>query len=219
MLGLSFVITAGLAVMLHYFTGPIARVAAAQNGSAAASKLKLASGGSLPPSVSVEVTKVAPPGSTLYWTKRGDTVSSVARHLLVRTSYLTSAELADALRKANTTVRVTSLQPGQALIVPGILDAPIVEKSVAVPRDFEVRAIYLTGLMAGSEHGLEVIRRWRKAGGNSVVFDIKDSDGSVNPFRGPPAGPPSHPDSGPAQAGSLPPCGEPARHRPDRHLS
>jgi len=189
-LGLSFVITAGLAVMLHYFTGPIARVAAAQNGSAAASKLKLASGGSLPPSVSVEVTKVAPPGSTLYWTKRGDTVSSVARHFLVRTSYLTSAELADALRKANTTVRMTSLQPGQALIVPGILDAPIVEKSVAVPRDFEVRAIYLTGLMAGSEHGLEVIRRWRKAGGNSVVFDIKDSDGSVNiPFEHPLLGP------------------------------
>jgi hypothetical protein len=187
-LGLSLVVIAGLAIMSHYFRGPIAGVAAAQNGSAAPSKLRLASGGS--PSVSVEVTKVAPPGSTLYWTKPGDTVSSVARHFLLRTSYLTSAELADALRKANTTLRMTSLKPGQALIVPGILDAPIVEKSVAVPRDFEVRAVYLTGLMAGSEHGLEVIRRWRKAGGNSVVFDIKDSDGSVNiPFEHPLLGP------------------------------
>jgi len=160
-------------------------VAAAQNGSEARpTPLRLASGGSLPSSVSVEVTKVAPPGSTLYWTKRGDTVSSVARQFLLRTSYLTSAELAEAMRKANRNLTVTALQPGQALIVPGILDAPIVEKTVPVPRDFEVRAVYLTGLMAGSEHGLDVIRRWRKAGGNAVVFDVKDSDGSVNiPFE------------------------------------
>ena len=57
------------------------------------------------------------------------------------------------------------------------------------PRDFEVRAIYLTGLMAGSDHGIRIIRRWRKLGGNAVVFDIKDSDGSINiPFEHPLAG-------------------------------
>ncbi len=53
-------------------------------------------------------------------------------------------------------------------------------------RDFEVRAMYLTGLMAGSDHGLRIIRHWREVGGNAVVFDIKDSDGSVNiPFEHP----------------------------------
>ncbi len=34
--------------------------------------------------------------------------------------------------------------------------------------------------MAGSDHGLRIIRHWREVGGNAVVFDIKDSDGSVN---------------------------------------
>jgi hypothetical protein len=34
--------------------------------------------------------------------------------------------------------------------------------------------------MAGSAKGLEIVRTWRAAGGNSVVFDIKDSDGSVS---------------------------------------
>ena len=48
-----------------------------------------------------------------------------------------------------------------------------------MPKDFEVRAIYLTGYMAGSDHGLRTIRHWREVGGNAVVFDIKDSDGSV----------------------------------------
>jgi hypothetical protein len=63
---------------------------------------------------------------------------------------------------------------------------PIVEKSVAVQRDFEVRAVYLTGLMAASDHGIRIIRHWREVGGNSVVFDIKDSDGSVTiPFDHP----------------------------------
>ena len=49
-----------------------------------------------------------------------------------------------------------------------------------VARDFEVRAIYLTGVMAGSDHGERIIRHWREVGGNAVVFDIKDSDGIVN---------------------------------------
>jgi hypothetical protein len=55
-----------------------------------------------------------------------------------------------------------------------------------VAKDFEVRAIYLTGLMAASDHGIKIVRRWREAGGNAVVFDIKDSDGTVNiPFEHP----------------------------------
>jgi hypothetical protein len=40
--------------------------------------------------------------------------------------------------------------------------------------------------MAASDHGIRIIRHWREVGGNAVVFDIKDSDGSVNiPFEHP----------------------------------
>jgi len=40
--------------------------------------------------------------------------------------------------------------------------------------------------MAGSDNGLRIIRHWREVGGNAVVFDIKDSDGSVTiPFEHP----------------------------------
>ena len=140
----------------------------------------------MPVAPSVEVTRVAPPGSALYQAKRGDTLSIVAHHYLSQTSYLTSSELAEAIRGANPGFSATYLKPGQTVIVPGILDSPIVEKTIPVQRDFEVRAIYLTGLMAGSDHGMRTIRRWREVGGNAVVFDIKDSDGSVNiPFEHP----------------------------------
>src|SRR6184192_434045 len=135
------------------------------------------------PSTGASVTPVAmiaPPGTTLYIAKRGDSIPLVARHYLSQTSYLTSTELAQAIRSANADTHSTFLKPGQPIIIPGILDVPIVEKSVPVTRDFEVRAVYLTGVMAASDRGLRIIRRWRELGGNAVVFDIKDSDGSIN---------------------------------------
>ena len=131
-------------------------------------------------------TALPAPGTALYETRRGDTVISVARHYLPQTSYLTSSELALAIRGANHNLQGTFVKAGQQLTIPGILDSPIVEKSIALPKDFEVRAVYLTGLMAGSDHGMKIVRHWHEAGGNAVVFDIKDSDGAVNiPFAHP----------------------------------
>ena len=123
---------------------------------------------------------IAPPGSDLYTARRGDSLPTVARKYLKRTKYLTSAELADAIREANHNRQGVFLKSGEQIIIPGILEAPIVEKTVPVARDFEVRAIYLTGVMAGSDHGMRIVRHWREVGGNAVVFDIKDSDGIVN---------------------------------------
>jgi len=126
------------------------------------------------------VSVIAPPGSDLYLAQRGDSIPSVARKYLKRTKYLTSAELAEALRAANHNRQGVFLKSGEQIVIPGILEAPIVERTVPVARDFEVRAVYLTGVMAGSDHGERIIRHWREVGGNAVVFDIKDSDGIVN---------------------------------------
>ncbi|MGB8011157.1 MAG: putative glycoside hydrolase [Terriglobales bacterium] len=126
------------------------------------------------------VSIVVPPGSDLYVAQRGDSIQSVARKYLKRTKYLSSAELAEAIRAANQNRQGVFLKSGEQILIPGILESAIVEKLVPVARDFEVRAIYLTGVMAGSDHGLRIIRHWREVGGNAVVFDIKDSDGIVN---------------------------------------
>jgi len=125
-------------------------------------------------------TVIVPPGSDLYVAQRGDSIPSVARKYLKRTKYLTSLELAGAIREANHDRQGVFLKSGEPVIIPGILESAIVEKSVPVARDFEVRAIYLTGVMAGSDHGMRIIHHWREVGGNAVVFDIKDSDGIVN---------------------------------------
>ena len=138
-------------------------------------------------------SKLAPPqpiaalGTEIYTAKRGEAIPAIARRYLGRTSYLTSSELADAIREVNKKSADSSiLKANEQLTIPGILPAPIVEKTILVPKDFEARAIYLTGIMAASDHGLRIIRHWREVGGNSVVFDIKDSDGSVTiPYEHP----------------------------------
>ena len=107
---------------------------------------------------------VAPPGSALYVAKRGDSIPLVAHKYLSQTSYLTSSELTEAIHKANGDFHSTFLKAGQPVIIPGLLPAPIVEKSVPVERDFEVRAIYLTGLMAASDHGIRIIKPLARSG-------------------------------------------------------
>src|SRR5271165_2203275 len=62
---------------------------------------------------------VAPPGSALYVAKRGDSIPLVARRYLGQTSYLTSTELSEAIRKANEDLHGTFLKAGQPVIIPG----------------------------------------------------------------------------------------------------
>ena len=134
-----------------------------------------------------ELKPIAAPGTEIYTAKRGEAIPTIARHYLGKTSYLTSSELASAIRAVNHKSDTGNLlKANENIVIPGILTAPVTEKTVAVPKDFEVRAIYLTGIMAGSDHGLRIIKHWREVGGNAVVFDIKDSDGSVTiPFEHP----------------------------------
>jgi len=134
-----------------------------------------------------EPKPVAAPGTEIYTAKRGEAIPTIARHYLGKTSYLTSSELASAIRAVNHKSDSSNfLKANENIIIPGILAAPVTEKTVPVPKDFEVRAVYLTGIMAASDHGIRIIKHWREVGGNAVVFDIKDSDGSVTiPFEHP----------------------------------
>lgn len=172
---------AGLAALLIRLTlagcGLVSPTAAAQNSHPA--QLVPAKADTSTPHMLTPPATV-PPGSELYKAQRGDSISSVARKYLKKTKYLTSSELGEEIRAASGNRQGAFLKPGEEILIPGILESPIVEKSVPVARDFEVRAIYLTGVMAGSEHGERIIRHWREVGGNAVVFDIKDSDGIVN---------------------------------------
>jgi len=122
-------------------------------------------------------------GQFTHTAKRGESVGSLVHIYLPQTTYMTAAELTSAIARPMEPAAIR-FDRARRWFIPGFETAPILEKPIAVGWDFEVRAVYLTGAMASSERGLRIINRWRQMGGNSVVFDIKDSDGVVNiPFR------------------------------------
>lgn len=117
--------------------------------------------------------------------KPGESVASIAWHHLPESGYLTGHEFEAAIRAANG-LRDNMLKPGTSIQIPGIPVHPFLDKPVTAPRGFNACAIYLTGWTAGSERGLELIKKWKAAGGNAVVFDVKDFDGQVRvPFHHP----------------------------------
>jgi len=140
-----------------------------------------------PPAAPLVVVAPAPidtPTKTeLHTVAPGESLPSLAFHYLPQTAYMTRAELEAAMQQANQGKIGKYLKPKTQIVIPGVFAAPLVEKSIPVPKNFEMRGIYLTGYMAGSDRGLQLMRQWRDAGGNAVVFDIKDFDGLVDvPF-------------------------------------
>jgi hypothetical protein len=125
-----------------------------------------------------------PPGTIAYTPKANTSALAIARFYLTESSFMTATEFEAAIRKAND--GKAAFRKDDRVLVPGIEPQPVVEKSRPFPKDGEVRAIYLTGSSAGSARGIELVRRWHRSGGNAVVFDIKDSDGTINvPFNHP----------------------------------
>jgi hypothetical protein len=125
-----------------------------------------------------------PVGSELYVAKKGESLPGLVHRYLPKTKYMTGSELEAAIRGANPELKGIWFKADQKIIVPGMFPADYKATAVSVPKDFEARAIYMTATMAGSAKGLEIMKHWREVGGNTVVFDLKDSDGLVEvPFE------------------------------------
>src|SRR5438874_955563 len=123
-----------------------------------------------PPVVSSQGTPttaepIAPANSLVHPARAGEAVTAIARMYLPQTPYMSTHELEAAIRRANPQIKGQFLKAGTQVIVPDIEPQPVVEHSIPRPRDFEVRAIYLTGTMAGSDLGMRIIEHWKENGG------------------------------------------------------
>jgi len=158
------------------------------NAVSAVPALPFPSPGIKPATRLAQPTRTLPPDTQLHTVAKGESVPGIVHHYLPLTAFLTGSELERALRAANPEIKGLWPKPGSEILIPSYKENWS-EKPVPISKNFEVRAVYLTGTMAGSAKGLDIIRKWREAGGNSVVFDIKDSDGSVSVPTGLPLAP------------------------------
>src|SRR5512144_463280 len=154
---LGFILIAVLAltvVSIAIVQWPKAAVAETRAKAAAPSKP------AAPPASTPAAPLVAPPGTVLHQVAKGESMHTLFRKYWADSSYMTTAEFGGAVRELNAgKIKGDWPKPGETLIIPG-MEGPITEKSIPEPKDFEVRAIYLTGIMAGSHNGLELIKRW-----------------------------------------------------------
>ena len=133
----------------------------------------------LPPPLSV--CSILPQGtqSIPHVVKRNESLGALVSHYLPETVYMRRAELEKAVRQANG-LGSNTLKPGTEILIPGIPLQPILDRPAPTPKDFVARGIYLTAYTAGDTYGLDLIQRWKEAGGNTVVFDVKDFDGELH---------------------------------------
>ena len=132
-------------------------------------------------------TTSLPQGTISYVAEKAEPVNGIAHRYLTQSSVMLASDLEAQIRNVNhLPEKQVYVKKGQTLLIPSIEPQPVVEHSVPMAKDEEVRAIYLTGAMAGSAKGIKIIQHWHEVGGNAVVFDIKDSDGSLSvPFDHP----------------------------------
>ncbi len=96
----------------------------------------------------------------------------IVHHYLPLTTFLTGSELERAIRAANPEIKGLWPKPGSEIVIPSYREN-WAEKPVLLPKNFEVRAVYLTGTMAGSAKGLEIIRTWREAAATAWCLILK----------------------------------------------
>jgi hypothetical protein len=128
-----------------------------------------------------EVAAPAPSGAvrdTLLTVRSGDSLSGIANRLLSLSDHYTNTQMVTEIRRYNALPSDT-LRPGQKLRVQlryQEATIPIVSK----PWDFEARGIYANAQIAGSPRILDLADRLVEAGGNTIVFDIKDRPGDLS---------------------------------------
>ena len=115
---------------------------------------------------------------TLVTVRRGDSLLGIAERLLPYSHHYTAAELVGEIRRANG-VQGDAIYPGQRLAVT-LSFGQMLDQPVARAPDFAAHGIYVKAQLAGSARIPALADRLVAAGGNTIVFDVKDRYGNLS---------------------------------------
>ena len=115
---------------------------------------------------------------TLLIVRPGDSLSRIANRLLSLSDHYTNGQMVEEIRRYNALASDT-LWPGQTLQIQLRYQEPL-PPIAPKARDFEARGIYANAMIAGTSRILELADRLLEAGGNTIVFDIKDQPGDLS---------------------------------------
>ena len=116
---------------------------------------------------------------TVLVVQRGESLSTIASRLLARTNLYTTGQLMGRIRGAND-LSGDRLLAGQTLRVPLAATMAAAHRRGGSTAGFAAHGLYATAELAGSASVLALADSLVAAGGNTIVFDIKDRHGELS---------------------------------------
>jgi len=114
---------------------------------------------------------------TVLTVRPGDSLLAIAYRLLLHSTEYTAEELVDTIKRQNG-LQGDVIQIGQRLDV-SLSYAELLDQTVTRAADFAARGVYITAALVGSRRMLTLADALVAAGGNTVVFDVKDRYGNL----------------------------------------
>jgi len=116
----------------------------------------------------------------IYKTSSSENISSISKKALPFTRFYSSKELEDAIKKTNA-VPTSSIKAGFVLLIPNSLSAfEIDHRNKTKAKIPFTKGLYFTASSAGRNSIISTVDKFSEIGINTVVFDIKDVEGTLS---------------------------------------
>lgn len=116
---------------------------------------------------------------TVHIVSSGESLNGIARRYSANSGILTHGELVSEIQKLNG-ISGTLIHPKQRLLIPMVQSNPIVARTVAKPKNFKARGIYINRYSMGSKKLTELVNDAINSGCNAVILDAKDMSGQLS---------------------------------------
>lgn len=114
-------------------------------------------------------------GQIFHTVQKGQDPTWIANRYLWMSDYYTRPDFEKAIMSKNG--QRNWIPVGKRIEIPGVRASQIVPKTVAKPKSYAAKGIYVTRTSAGTERVFSLVKQMKPMGLNTVVFDIKDMDG------------------------------------------
>lgn len=115
-------------------------------------------------------------GNVVHTVKAGESWASIADDYVELTAVYDAGDLAKAIAKANPGAKPTA---GTKVTIPSVLPVAPKDRKLGLPKDDDLRGIYVRGSTAGGAGYVPMLERVAAHGMNAIVLDVKDYDGPL----------------------------------------